>query len=356
MTNMNRIKDEILKFILDEIKFNHDKVNYTLYQINLILILSIFLCILLFLLPYLKTENNSQSFTYDNRDFSYEPIKPIPTDIRLNEKKIELGEKLFQDPIISKDGNLACSNCHDINKAGILPNNKNNETEIDVPTVFNSSFNFRQFWDGRSLNLEEQIAGQVSENNIHWKIIIDRVKQNSNYNLEFKKIYKDGVTVKNIKNSIAVYEESLITPNSKFDKFLRGEQDQLNELEKKGYEKFKSLGCIHCHQGVNIGGNMFQTFGVYGNYFRDRKKIETYDYGLFNQTGDEKDKFKFKVPSLRNVAVTGPYFHDGSVKTLEEAVLLMGKYQLGKKLSTEEVEMILAFLKTLTGEYKGKSL
>ncbi len=353
---MYRIIDKIISFILEEIKYNHDKVNYTLYQITLILILSIFLCILLFLVPYLKTENNVGSFTYENRDFSYEPIKPIPIDLKLNEKKVSLGEKLFQDPIISRDGNLACSNCHDIKSAGILPKSKEIETEINIPTVFNSSFNFRQFWDGRSQNLEEQISGQISENNLHWKIIIDRVKQNSNYNIEFKKIYNDGITVKNIKNSIAEFEESLLTPNSRFDKFLRGEQNQLTELEKKGYEKFKSLGCIHCHQGINIGGNMFQTFGVYGNYFKDKGKLDPYDYGLFNQTGEEKDKFKFKVPSLRNIAVTAPYLHDGSVKTLEEAIELMGKYQLGKKISKEEVFLILNFLKTLTGEYKGKSL
>jgi cytochrome c peroxidase len=359
---MDNLIKRIIKFTSEEIQFQYERINYIIGQITLILILSIFLCVLFFILPFSKKSKNT-IFPFQSRDYKTEPIEPIPTKVYLDERKIKLGEKLFHDPILSRNQNLSCSSCHDLNHAGITPNKTKDPSDslktVDTPTVFNSGFNFRQFWDGRSENLEEQISGQMSlneENSSHWEEIIQRVKENRDYNIEFKKVYKDGVTTKNIKNSLAVFEESLITPNSRFDKYLLGDLEAITSEEKLGYEKFKSIGCIHCHQGVNIGGNMYQKFGIFGNYFYDRGAVSEFDYGLYNVTGDEKDKFVFKVPSLRNIAVTPPYLHDGSCKTLEDAVYVMGKYQLGKELNNSDIQSISAFLRSLTGEYKGKSL
>jgi cytochrome c peroxidase len=162
--------------------------------------------------------------------------------------------------------------------------------------------------------------------------------------------------MRNVKDAIATFERSLITPNSRFDRFLRGDQTALNAEEQAGYELFKQIGCTSCHQGLNIGGNMYQKLGIMEDYFAVRGHITEVDLGRFNITKLEQDRYFFKVPSLRNVAVTPPYLHDGSAATLEDAVQVMARYQLGKKLKVAEVAKIVAFLRTLTGEYSGKPL
>jgi cytochrome c peroxidase len=172
----------------------------------------------------------------------------------------------------------------------------------------------------------------------------------------FDRIYPDGVTATNIKDAIVAYELSLNTPNGRFDRFLQGDKKSLTRSEQEGYRLFKTYGCISCHQGVNLGGNMFQPFGVIGNYLADRGQIAKADLGRFNVTENPADRYLFRVPSLRNVAITPPYFHDGSVKTLKQAIAKMTKYQLGRPLPTEQIELIAQFLKTLTGEYRGKPL
>ena len=174
--------------------------------------------------------------------------------------------------------------------------------------------------------------------------------------MAFNASYANGIKSETIKEAIATFERSLITPNSRFDRFLRGDRGSLTDEEKDGYGLFKSYGCASCHQGMNAGGNIFQKFGVMGNYFADRGKETKADLGRFNATGDQADRHVFKVPSLRNIALTAPYFHDGSASSLEEAVEVMSKYQLGRRLPPEDVARIVAFLKTLSGEYKGKSL
>jgi cytochrome c peroxidase len=286
--------------------------------------------------------------------YSVEPIQPIPLNVELSEAKVELGKKLFHDPILSKDNSLACAGCHDLEKGGVdhLPRSigiNKKEGEINAPTVFNSGFNFRQFWDGRSETLEDQIGGPLAnskEMNNSWEEVIQRLSSHKEYNQFFSMIYVDGVTTNNIKNALAEFEKSLYTPNSRFDQFLRGDSNALTEEEKKGYQLFKDNGCIACHQGMNIGGNMYQTFGVFGNYFQERGNTTNADNGLYNLTGNEQDRYKFKVPSLRNVALTAPYFHDGSVDTLERAISIMAKYQLGRNLEEEEIQPIAAFLRT----------
>ncbi len=286
-----------------------------------------------------------------------EPISPLPLKVDLNPAKVSLGDRLFNDKQLSSDKTISCASCHDVKKGGAdhLPLSKGVGDKfgpINAPTVLNSSLNFRQFWDGRAATLEEQIEGPIHaqfEMNSKWDLIISRLKDDPYYTESFNKIYYNGIQVVNIKDAIAEYERSLITP-SRFDSYLRGDKNAINQDEIKGYELFKKYGCVACHQGKNVGGNMYQLFGVMGNYFKDRGNISVVDYGVYNFTQDERDRHKFKVPSLRNVAMTAPYFHDGSAQTLQDAVKIMAKYQLGRKVPESDIELIVKFLHSLSGE------
>lgn len=189
-----------------------------------------------------------------------------------------------------------------------------------------------------------------------WPALIRTLSDDSAYQKSFGALYPDGITAANVQNALATYEKTLLSANSRFDQYLQGNTDILSLEEKYGYQRFKDYGCIACHQGVNIGGNMFQKFGVMGDYFAARGNPTDADLGRFLVTGDEQDRNVFKVPSLRNVAVTAPYFHDGSAPTLEQAVEVMFKYQLGRPPNTQDISLIVKFLKTLTGEWQGKPL
>jgi len=290
-----------------------------------------------------------------------EPISPLPLE-NINpaeQPKIDLGQLLFHDARFSKDNSVSCANCHDLGSGGDDNRAKSiglggTIGDINAPTIFNSGFNFRQFWNGRAKKLEDQIDGPIEnpkELGSSWSEILTKLKNDNSLNAQFSKVYKDGLNEKNIKDAIAVFERTLTTPNSRFDRYLRGEKNILSEQEKTGYQHFKSFGCVACHQGVNIGGNMYQTMGVMGNYFKDRgTPVTDADLGRYTITKNEQDKYVFRVPSLRNVDLTSPYFHDGTVATLSEAVNVMAKYQLGRKLSTKENSAIVSFLKTLTGQ------
>jgi cytochrome c peroxidase len=230
---------------------------------------------------------------------------------------------------------------------------------INSPTVFNAAFNFKQFWDGRAETLEAQIDGPIhaaAEMDSSWPEITNKLKQQPEYQAAFTELYSEGIQSQTIKDAIAAFERSLSTPNSRFDRFLQGATNVLSAEEQNGYRLFKNYGCSSCHQGLNVGGNMFQEFGVMGDYFADRGNITKADLGRFNVTGVERDRYVFKVPTLRNAGLTAPYFHDGSAATLEQAVTVMAKYQLGRRLTAEETRQIVSFIKTLTGEYKGKAL
>jgi cytochrome c peroxidase len=298
------------------------------------------------------------------RHESAEPIQPIPTGDDLDENKVKLGESLFNDRQLSHDNTVSCSSCHSLTTAGSDTRPRsigiNGQLgQINAPTVFNSGFNFKQFWDGRAATLEDQIDGPVQatdEMGSTWPDVLAKLAKSAVYASSFKSLYPDGIQINNVKDAIATFERSLSTPNSRFDRYLRGDQTALDTEEKRGYQIFKSYGCISCHQGVNVGGNMFQTFGVMADYFADRGHVTKQDLGRYNVTGDENDRHVFKVPSLRNVELTAPYFHDGSAATLEDAVKVMGKYQLGRSLSEEETAALVKFLKTLTGNYKGAPL
>lgn len=293
---------------------------------------------------------------------SREPIAPIPTQIPINLEKAALGKQLFHDPQLSGNGTISCASCHNLAKGGTDRKAKSAGMdeqlgEMNAPTVLNSGLHYKQFWDGRAETLEEQVEGPI-HNQIEmassWPQVIATLKQ-SDYNQRFKTLYADGVTADNIKDAIATFEHSLYTPNSRFDQFLRGDQKVLTAKEKAGYQKFKDLGCVSCHQGVLLGGNMFQKFGVFGDYFHDRGNETKADLGRYNVTGKEEDRYAFKVPSLRNITLTPPYFHDGSAETLDEAVKVMIKYQLGREADPKDADLILQFLNTLTGNIQGVS-
>jgi len=291
-------------------------------------------------------------------------ISAIETDNSLDKNTVALGKRLFFDKQLSADNSIACVNCHQLNLGGTdqLARSvgiKGAIGNINAPTVFNSGLNFKQFWDGRAETLEEQVNGPLHspiEMGSDWKTVIAKLNRNIEYQTLFANVYNDGITANNIRDAIATFERSLTTPNSRFDKFLKGDKTALTALEQSGYQRFKDFGCVSCHQGVNMGGNMFQIFGVMGDYFADRGNVTETDWGRYNVTGREEDKYFFKVPSLRNVAETPPYFHDGSAQNLDDAVKVMLKYQLGRVFSDEDIQALVAFLRTLTGEYNGQAL
>ncbi len=286
------------------------------------------------------------------------PIQPLIQQLELDREKVALGQKLFFDPRLSRDNTISCASCHDIAAGGadgidLSVGIGGARTSVNSPTVLNSGLNFAQFWDGRADTLEEQIDGPVhhpSEMGSNWQEVLSKLRTVPEYVAAFDKAYPGGMQIQSVKDAIATYERSLITPNARFDRFLNGDMGAINEEERAGYELFASLGCVSCHQGRGVGGNMFQRFGVVGNYFKDRGNITQADYGRYNVTGDDDDLHVFKVPSLRNVELTAPYLHDGSAETLEAVVQIMARYQIGQQLQDREVKQIVAFLKTLTGD------
>jgi cytochrome c peroxidase len=291
-----------------------------------------------------------------------EPVQPLPARTNLDDRKVALGRRLFHDPQFSRDNRVACVSCHSLKTGGVdrLVRSKGTGGRlgaINAPTVFNCAYNFRQFWDGRAADLVEQIDGPVhnpDELGSSAAEITAKLSRSPTYVADFRAIYPDGLRWPNVKDAIVNFEWSLNTPGGRFDRYLRGDRTALTAAEKEGYRLFKSYGCASCHQGVNAGGNMYQRFGVMGDYFADRGHVTRADLGRFNVTGDARDRYVFKVPGLRNVELTPPYFHDGSVATLDAAVMVMGKYQLGRTLSTKETALLVAFLRTLTGPLPGE--
>lgn len=293
-----------------------------------------------------------------------EALKPLPAVPALDPARVELGRQLFNEPRLSVNGTLSCASCHRLASGGADDKPfslgfDGKPVAINTPSVFNASLNFKQFWNGRVDTLEaqvEQVVISPVEMGSDWKTVVQNLSAMPAYQTAFSQAYPDGVTAANVQNALATYERTLLTPNSRFDQYLLGNTEILTTQEKYGYQRFKDYGCIACHQGVNIGGNMFQKFGVMGDYFKARGNPVESDLGRYLQTQDEEDRHVFKVPSLRNVAVTAPYFHDASARTLEEAVDVMFKYQLGRNPSQEDKDLIIQFLKTLTGEWAGKPL
>ena len=287
-----------------------------------------------------------------------EPIRPIPETVEVDAEKVALGRALFHDTLLSKDNSISCASCHELREGGddgrrVSVGIEGQEGMINAPTVFNVGFNFKQFWDGRASTLEDQVDDPLQsplEMGSLWPDVVAKLYEHEDYPGRFNAIYPDGITRKNIKNALAEFMRSLVTPNSRFDRWLGGEEDALNEHERRGYALFKSYGCVSCHQGANVGGNMFQVFGVINEYFKRRGNITEADMGRYNVTGNAADRHSFKVPSLRMAAMTAPYLHDGSAETLREAVDAMFEFQLGREAPDEDKEAIVAFIRTLAGE------
>ena len=287
-----------------------------------------------------------------------EPIKPIPVDMGTSPRKVALGRALFHDPRLSKDNTTACVSCHDLGSGGddgrrVSVGVDGKLGTINAPTVFNVGLNFKQFWDGRASTLEQQIDGPVQstvELGSLWPDVIEKLYVHESYPQRFGALYPDGITRHNVKDALAEYLKSLTTPNSRFDRWLAGDVNAISNLEKRGYALFKHYGCASCHQGANVGGNMFQVFGVLNEYFKTRGDISQADYGRYNVTGNPVDRHSFKVPSLRMASLTAPYLHDGSAATLRDAVDAMFEFQLGRDAPDEDKHAIIAFIKSLEGE------
>ncbi|MDR2925328.1 MAG: cytochrome-c peroxidase [Azoarcus sp.] len=342
-----------------------DQLHFLFYVLLTVLAIALIALIMLptYETPAPPTEDIVSRKTTNFTRAQASAILPIPQEEPLS-SKAQLGEKLFYDPRLSGDGTVSCATCHDLARAGADGRKLGVGVggalgAYNTPTTFNSVFNFRQFWDGRAADLVEQITGpltNVAEMASSWAIAVHRVSEDSDYKEAFKREYGGEISEKTIANAIMLFESSLLSPNSPFDRFLNGDADAISSEAKEGYRHFVDYGCISCHQGINIGGNFFQRFGVMGNYFSDRGNTTPADLGRYNITKQEKDRYIFKVPSLRNVAVTAPYFHDGSVDSLDQVIEIMARYQLGRELPEKERRHLVAFLESLTGEYRGERL
>jgi len=287
--------------------------------------------------------------------------QPMPSlaSLNLSEDKVRLGNMLYHDTRLSGNGKLSCASCHVLAIGGddnqpVSTGINRQKGSINAPTTLNSGFNFKQFWDGRAESLRKQAEGPVEnpiEMGAKWPNVIASLQAVETYQKLFDAIYPtQGINQYTVTDAIAEFERSLITP-APIDEYLRGDDNALTAEQQEGYRLFQSYGCVACHQGVNFGGNMMQKFGALKAYF-DEKNEKTVDLGLFNQTQRPTDRNVFKVPSLRNVEHTAPYFHNGLAQTLDEAINIMGLNQLGREIPPNERTKIAAFLKSLSGEMK----
>ena len=293
-----------------------------------------------------------------------EPVRPVDTYIEYDPAKAELGFDLFHDTRLSVDNTVSCASCHDLATAGVDNHRYSHGVNdlmggVNAPTVFNAVYNFVQFWDGRAATLAAQAAGPplnpVEMASSSFDEIIAKLQADKAFAKKFNAVYPDGMTEANLTDAIEHFERTLITPGSRFDKWLMGDDSALTADELEGYELFKKYDCATCHAGKNLGGLSYELMGLRRHYFAERGlELTEEDNGRYKETKNERDRHRFKVPGLRNVEHTWPYYHDGTRHTLEEAVLDMGKYQSGVDLAQAEVDKITAYLKTLTGEYKGK--
>ena len=296
-------------------------------------------------------------------DRANEPVRPIDESLEYDEAKAALGFALFHDPRLSMDNTVSCASCHALETAGVdnLQYSQGVNQQfggVNAPTVYNAVYNFVQFWDGRAQTLAAQAAGPplnpVEMASESFDQIIAKLKADKKFAKAFDAVYPDGITEANITDAIEQFERTLVTPDSAFDKWLRGDDSALTSEELKGYELFKKYDCATCHVGPNLGGLSYELMGLRRHYFAERGlELTNEDNGRFKETAQERDRHRFKVPGLRNVEHTWPYYHDGTRLTLEDAVREMGLYQSGVELTEAEVAEITAFLKTLTGEYKG---
>lgn len=299
-------------------------------------------------------------------EFANEPVRPIEDSVDTDPLKAKLGELLYHDTRLSADNTVSCASCHGLNTGGV-DNKQFSEGVnglkggVNAPTVFNAHYNFVQFWDGRAATLAAQAAGPplnpVEMASKSFDEICAKLKADAAFDKAFTAVYPEGITEQTVTDAIQEFERTLLTPNSAFDKYLKGDKTAITDEQKEGYELFKANSCATCHVGENLGGQSYELMGIMNDYFADRgTELTVEDNGRNKETKLQRDIHRFKVPGLRNIALTAPYFHDGTQNTLEEAVKAMGKYEVGVDLNDGDVSKIVAFLNTLTGEYNGKLL
>lgn len=323
----------------------------------------------IFFLTGCQSENQFEKFTHslgsphdyiiesDQPELLKEPIRPLPTTLELNQQKVALGAKLFHDTRLSGDNSISCASCHNLSNGGdddsiVATGVGGVKGPINSPTVLNSGFNFLQFWNGRAASLKEQAGGPVHnpiEMASSWEEVIGKIGDDVEYVNAFQEIYGEQMSGNHITDSIAEFERSLLT-YSPFDEYLRGDKSAVSQQAQHGYGLFKKYGCVSCHQGVGVGGNLFQRFGALVSYYQD-KEVKDVDYGRAELTKNSEDMHVFKVPSLRNVARTAPYFHNGSADKLEDAIQTMAQLQLGRTIPAQDIASIKAFLESLSGNY-----
>ncbi|ANQ47427.1 c-type cytochrome [Flammeovirga sp. MY04] len=299
------------------------------------------------------------------RMFDQQPATaPVKDDNPLNDAKVKLGQMLYHDTRLSNDGNISCNSCHNLATFGVdnlptSPGDTQVNGERNSPTVYNAAFDFVQFWDGRAADVEEQALGPILNPVEHAmkdeKQVVSRLSEVAEYVKLFKEAFpneKKPLTFNNVGKAIGAFERTLVFP-SRFDRFMEKETSSflLTAKEAQGLRDFQEAGCTTCHAGNQLGAQMYQKFGLYGDYWTmtGSKLLASghYDEGRKDATGNESDKYFFKVPSLRNITKTAPYFHDGSVAKLEDAIKIMAKLQSNKDLNEEQVSNIAAFLKSL---------
>ena len=302
--------------------------------------------------------------------YAQHALQPIPDSLSTDIRKVTLGRKMYNEARVSLDGTLSCATCHVIDKGGA--DSRGTRTSegiygqfggINAPTVLNAAFNVEQFWNGRAHTLADQAAGPpvnpVEMGDQTWEQICERLSQDASLVAEFQSVYPEGITQATVTDAIAEYEKTLITPNDRLDQMLKGDENALTEEEKKGLAAFMDNSCAVCHVGKTLGGQSFETLGIYEDYYAAREQsnpdivYNDDDKGLAGFTGDTADLHRFKVPGLRNISKTSPYFHDGTQATIEDAVRAMFRFELGVKEAPEsDVASISAFLRTLDGEIK----
>ena len=288
------------------------------------------------------------------------PIEPIAPAVVRDAAMVDLGKKLFFDPRLSKSVFISCNSCHNLSLGGsdnLVTSIGDNwqRGPINAPTVLNSSMNVAQFWDGRAATLKAQAGGPIAnprEMAFTHELAVGVIASIPQYVGEFARVFgTPAVNIDRITTAIAAFEDTLVTPNARFDQWLRGDGSALTAEEIAGYQVFRRSGCAMCHNGPAVGGTSFRKMGVVEPYRTDNPAE-----GRFAVTGRDADRFNFKVPTLRNVELTYPYFHDGAAATLSEAVDVMARVQLGRRYSPEDNARIVAFLKTLTGEQPSLTL
>jgi len=293
-----------------------------------------------------------------------EPISPLPLSVAVDPARAALGARLFNETRLSRRGTQSCASCHPLDRGGVdglarAPSASQADVLRNTPTVFNSGFNLSFNWDGSARTLEAQADGVIrspAQFANDWPTVLARLGADASYAAAFKAAYPDGLTQRNVLDALGTYQRALVTPNGRFDRFLRGQRDALTAREQEGWRLFMGFGCVACHQGMNVGGNLYEKFGVFRDTKPGRRPGEAPDLGRYLVTKEERDREVFRVPSLRNVALTPPYFHDGRAATLADAVRTMGKVQLDRDLEPGEIDAIVQFLGTLTGELDGHPL